>query len=342
MKSNFKTMKRKSIQKCIPLELVKKIDNDLPGIWDKIEKLRNYNKLNNYSIWPKYCYMTVHEYLGILANGDEGVFDSPDGIFLARLAQALAALAPWRISKEIYVMNPEVEEILSEQDDVKVNKDILLTLPYYSFYIKTNDLKINGYEVDGFFVCLDYEYADKTMELRLTYILPDLTWIEFPILLKFKTIQESLDFLYDEGNIPEYKDNETNKDIKHLLTVSLQLILYILSINTDISEDPEQMKIYRPAKNIEAIKNKYSEVRKWNVGFRIGQTIKANKQRIEREQSQPRVGSHSSKRPHMRRGHWHSFWTGPRDGDRKLVVKWVSPMFIGAKEDTPVVYHNVK
>lgn len=54
------------------------------------------------------------------------------------------------------------------------------------------------------------------------------------------------------------------------------------------------------------------------------------------------TGSHSPKRPHMRRGHWHNFWTGPRDGDRKLVLHWIPPTFIGAKEDSPVVYHDVK
>ena len=39
-------------------------------------------------------------------------------------------------------------------------------------------------------------------------------------------------------------------------------------------------------------------------------------------------------RPHMRRGHWHGFWTGPRKVNRdqqKLVLKWLPPLFVHGK-----------
>lgn len=335
-------MKNKNFQNCIPLELLKKFDNGLPEVWAEVEKLRNYNKLKDYSIWPNYCYIPVNECLGIMAEGDNEVYNKPEGLLIARVVQPLAALAPWRISKEIYVMNPDVEEILSEQDDVKVNKDILLSLPYYSFYIKTNYLKSYDREIDGFFVCLDYDSVDKVPELRFTYLFSDLEWLEFPLILRFKTIQESLDYIYNSNNTPELKDKDANNELKQLMTKSLQMVLYILSINTDVEEDREQKKIYRPVKDIKAVKNRYSEVRKWDVGFRIGQAIRANKERIAQEHSQTHVGSHSSKRPHMRRGHWHSFWTGPKTGERSIVVKWIPPIFIGAKGEMPVVFHDVK
>ena len=59
-----------------------------------------------------------------------------------------------------------------------------------------------------------------------------------------------------------------------------------------------------------------------------------------------RHGSHTAKRPHMRRGHWHHFWTGPMDSaqDRKLVLKWLPPIFVGSSQDgeMPVTLHKVK
>lgn len=48
----------------------------------------------------------------------------------------------------------------------------------------------------------------------------------------------------------------------------------------------------------------------------------------------------------MRRGHWHHFWTGPMDNaqDRKLVLKWLPPIFVGSSQDgeMPVTLHKVK
>lgn len=35
-----------------------------------------------------------------------------------------------------------------------------------------------------------------------------------------------------------------------------------------------------------------------------------------------------SVRPHIRRGHYHRFWTGPRDGERKLVTHWIPPTLV--------------
>jgi len=35
-----------------------------------------------------------------------------------------------------------------------------------------------------------------------------------------------------------------------------------------------------------------------------------------------------SKNAKIRRGHFHHYWTGPRDGDRKLIMKWLPPTWI--------------
>jgi hypothetical protein len=39
------------------------------------------------------------------------------------------------------------------------------------------------------------------------------------------------------------------------------------------------------------------------------------------------------KRPHLRRGHWHGFWTGPRSGNRIFNYKWLPPMIVAADND---------
>lgn len=84
---------------------------------------------------------------------------------------------------------------------------------------------------------------------------------------------------------------------------------------------------------------KESTVKVKNVGFRIGATIRKAKAASTAHTEEP--GHGSKKSPHSRRGHWHHYWTGPRDGERKLVLKWVAPTFINAdrgKPDTVVIY----
>ena len=39
-----------------------------------------------------------------------------------------------------------------------------------------------------------------------------------------------------------------------------------------------------------------------------------------------------------RRGHWHHYWVGPRDGDRELILKWVAPMFINSGDNIVTIY----
>ncbi|WP_295617345.1 hypothetical protein [uncultured Intestinimonas sp.] len=46
------------------------------------------------------------------------------------------------------------------------------------------------------------------------------------------------------------------------------------------------------------------------------------------------------KRSHTRRGHWHHYWTGPRDGERALILKWTAPTVIHPedREDNVTLY----
>ena len=51
----------------------------------------------------------------------------------------------------------------------------------------------------------------------------------------------------------------------------------------------------------------------------------------------------SPKRPHTRRGHWHHYWKGERGSShRKLILKWLAPIFIkGYDVNDNVVTTNV-
>lgn len=54
-------------------------------------------------------------------------------------------------------------------------------------------------------------------------------------------------------------------------------------------------------------------------------------------------GERRSPRAHMRAGHWHHYWTGPREShDRRLVVRWVAPTMVGSGSATTTTTHAAK
>ena len=55
------------------------------------------------------------------------------------------------------------------------------------------------------------------------------------------------------------------------------------------------------------------------------------------------AGSHAPKAPHVRRAHWHHYWTGARvSAERCLVLKWMPPVFVGGASADIVTIHPVK
>jgi hypothetical protein len=62
------------------------------------------------------------------------------------------------------------------------------------------------------------------------------------------------------------------------------------------------------------------EVRAFNIGQELVQTLK------EYEEAAGRV--FNGRRPHVRCGHYHHYWTGPRSGSQKLICKWLPPCVV--------------
>lgn len=49
--------------------------------------------------------------------------------------------------------------------------------------------------------------------------------------------------------------------------------------------------------------------------------------------------------PHLRRPHWHSYWTGPRTHpeNRQLVLRYIAPVLVGVKDlDLPVTVRTAQ
>ena len=104
--------------------------------------------------------------------------------------------------------------------------------------------------------------------------------------------------------------------LSDLFHLGVNLMLYVSASEPDMVEIPEPVVAGRrvgPAHPPTV----------YHLGYRIGSALRA-----ARAASSSAAGLGGTVTPHLRRAHWHRFWTGPRDGERKLVLKWVAQTFV--------------
>jgi hypothetical protein len=80
----------------------------------------------------------------------------------------------------------------------------------------------------------------------------------------------------------------------------------------------------------------------WNVGARIGAALLAAKTVSAAATAGSEAGTHARPRGHIRRAHWHTYLTGPKDNPTR-VLRWISPVFVNLAPDNlmPSVIHEV-
>ena len=135
---------------------------------------------------------------------------------------------------------------------------------------------------------------------------------------------------------------ELESHVQKMAKLLLQILNYLSSVEPDIKENEETQKTYRKPQPNAAPKNKYSEIRKWDVGVRFGvayRTWQKDKSENECESSRVHRAKHNV-RPHSRKAHWSHFWYG--SGENKVRrAKWISECFVGMKNGKePVVIHK--
>lgn len=336
-----------------PLDLLKTVTKRIPQCWKQMDDFHQANGQDGLPKWPEWCYAPFAAAIAVASQGRplESIFAED-----IKLAQCIAALAPWRINKEVYVVDPDLAQVLYEQgDDLEIPGEFLLKLPYSAFYIEAPGLSIGESTYHGFVVHLEFDVNNGDQELRFLYIPTgdkDAT-VGLPLHIDEGTISASLNHMWneilantaDEGQSP-LEGLKPPREAFDILKKSLQLILYILASNAEIVPDQEQKTITKRSPLV--IRDQYREIRKWDVGFYTGAAIRRLRESgTDSDNAVKTGGLHASPRPHLRRGHWHHFWTGPKNEpmQRKLILKWVSPVAIGSVTDVdelPVVFHKVE
>ena len=335
-----------------PIALAAHFTGVWPDIWKQAADYTHINGIGEIS-WDDICYLpysAAYEIITrdidpqVLRNADLTARES-----IASMARTLAALAPWRLDKQVYRFDADFEKMLFEQaGETDLPSNVFLKLPHRCIYIETSTISIDNKQIAGVFAHIEHDPKSRDYELRVLPLMPDgVTTYDFPVRLSPASISDNLRVAIAN------KDEAENVVIINFLSQILQLILYICSSNNEVKPSAEQSAVMR---RDATIKDKYREIQKWDVGMRIGAAIRraqtedavaegADDESENDDADGDSSSSHNSyKRPHSRRAHWHHYWTGKRDGERTLILKWIAPTFIhlDADGELPTVIHPVQ
>jgi len=322
-----------------------------PDVWKQVDALRAQRTLQ----WPSWCFMPLAGAYAIASGGR----DVP---VQAGQVAAIAALAAWRPTQGIYRFDPTVFDALwSTPLEGEIPTEVLHRVPEWCVYIVTPGATYLNAPSPGFFAFLEHDANDGRQELRISLDIGELPEEVQEAGLKQHSVLTALPIHLDRGGLvagleaallealrqarrttggpTEQAVMEIPIDaIKQALAPRVNLLLYLCSTNAELLDRKTGHRWpTRPTltKTKEGMRQFPAERPKaWDVGYRLGAAIRHAQ---EAERSAPGDGTHASPRAHIRRAHWHAFWTGPKTGERKLVLRWLPPIPVNVDEDTDVV-----
>lgn len=302
--------------------------------------------------WPDWCWCPLSGAYAIVSGGGNNRVSLENHKDIG----IIGAFAAWRLTKGIYMFDSDLFKALWDTPlEEKLPFNILYHLPEWCVYIKAPENKYTWWDkpLFGWFVHLEYDPNDGRSELRFVFDTAAGLFIHM-IHLNHDTLNECCQAALKESlrqsnlNSEVIKEtlpnlNEIQKDIAEEITKKqsnylapiISVVLYLCSESADLA-DPKEKKLKpenpSPTKTKKGLKYfPPAQQTVWNVGYRIGAKLRMGSS--SNQESGESDINRSSPRPHIRRAHWHSYWTGPKKDKQKIIVKWIPPVPVGATEE---------
>ena len=294
----------------------------------------------------------------ITKNQDQEKFNE----LLSMIRQSLVKipiLNKWAANKQVYKLDYDFTHLLLETDKLVVYKDILEHLPFDTFYIDLSLSEIPNLE--GIFVnvtnynswCGVYamQITSQMSEFTSSYMFNFSEGNDSANINIGDMIPNSIDtFAKHVREVELYNGNEdaANTNYNNIIALDsnimmliLQFLMYLGTEAPDIEESAVSKSTYNPGSTI---KNSFKEVRTWDVGVHYGTAFRVAAKEFKKECNESvtvhSIKASSSKRPHMRKAHWHRYHTGK--GRTGTILKWLPPIFVlGSGKEIPVTIHEV-
>lgn len=295
--------------------------------------------------WPAWCFLPLAGWYAIVCEA-QGVSSLP--MHMVSDMEALAALGSWRPSQDIYRFDGELySALVSTPLEGDIPCSILYHFPVWCAYIETPSLEYHGMEMRGFFAHLENDARSGAHELRLLLDMGE-HLSALPIHLGQWSLAESLHRLISIAENNALHAGISAQDIAGMREEMLQgmdtiracvnLVLYLCADCPD-ARGPLGTSYTRGYPRSKKTKGGWRlfpppKPTIWHMGEAVGEAIRKHRQ------SAPQGGTHASPRPHIRRAHWHGFWSGtikPKRGaisiPRTFSLKWLPPMPVAISED---------
>lgn len=328
---------------CRPRDHVTAAAHHYPDAWRLSDQLRADRGRNGLSDWPAWCYLPLAAAYAIVS-ADLRV----DRLSVQQVGDVarLGALAAWRVTQGIFRFDPALyTAIVDTPVSGDVPHDVLYRLPEWCVYVETPGLAWNDGQLFGFFAHLEYDVNTGRPELRLL-LDADTALVPVPLHLGPWSLAESISRAVDvarvqatvvgvgmPGGVPQV--------LREWVEPLVSLLLYLCSQNAEIGDGQR-----RPA-NPEPKRTKSGwrlfppdRPTTWDVGVRLGSALRAAYHAAETGQG----GTHAGPRAHIRRAHWHGYWIGPREGERRFDLRWMPPIPVNVNDvaDLPATVRPMK
>lgn len=311
-----------------PLNHLNTASHLYPKAWKVVETMLQ-DKGKDLPAWPDWCFLPMSGWYAIVSEGQR-ITD----LNLIGDVGRLAAIGTWRYSQGIYRFDSEILKALAAtelQGDVPAS--VLQHLPEWSIYIETPGFDWLGITMYGFWVHLEWDANTGREELRFLFdteeaLIPlSLHLGDWPLTEAIARMSNEASFQATTIKKGLLRDTKQDKQIAKMVQPLISLVLYLCSEEPEI--DAERQPATSPtrptAKKIKGIWRWLppDKPRIWTIGKQIRDKL--------RETHRTSGGTHTVK-PHIRRAHWHGFWTGPTKGERKFSYRWLPPILVTGSE----------
>ena len=343
------------------------VEDAYPRAWEQLATLRRRSDTTS---WPTWCWLPLaaaHAVVTTAAAPAPQTIASPLAPPDMAGVAVVGALGAWRQTKTIYRFDPDLyRALLDTQLADRLPPQAFYRLPEWCPYIALPQPNPVG---RGFFAHLEWDLNTQRPELRLLCDRDPAPLAPLILYLDRPTISESLtDVLattlanaadpstaHDihshgdlsvqaqwaararQAGVPDDLITQALTAVRDTLHAACSTLLYLCAEDRDIvnpDEPPDQ------ASWTSTPPGPAAKPRVWEVGWRLGAAL-----RIARARTPTQTGEGGSPRPHIRRAHWHHYWTGPRNtpDERRLTLKWLAPIPVNLTDPDQLVptIHNI-
>lgn len=246
----------------------------------------------------------------------------------------------WAANKQVYKFDSELELALADSEEIKLPVRILDRLPYQTFYLEFAEDGIFRKNFHGAFINI---VRKENGYLFYTERVKEDGRVMFGKAALVPNDNEDGIFIFDKNDF-SCDESDRNVDWTEFCFYMLNALLYLCADNAEIQESSVTKNTYHPSGRI---KNRFSEIRQWECGYRYGSEIRSQKKQkkssdnCKGQTSELNICVKRSLPAHTRRAHWHHYWTGPRNGERKLILHWIPPVYVSGTECQAAVIHKV-